>query len=243
MENNVPDKKIEMISDKKFLRFIDIRYEEGKHYFAATRREQDKTFAVLDDIEGKFELPDAVTIVFIIKEGNSEPKLFLNYEYRYAAGRSLLSPIAGLIDRDERENALAALKELSEKVKAGIEPEDLALEKYESIVFETLKNAAIREIKEESGYDANNAQFEVLSYLVFSSPGMSDESNAFIKCTLEDDDERLRGDSAPDGSELFYGFELLTKEAAEETLNKGRDKFGNFYSMYTYAALTEFISS
>ena len=57
MSGKKPDKKISMISDKKFLKFFDIEYEEGKHYFAVTRRDVEKSFALLSEKEAKLSLP------------------------------------------------------------------------------------------------------------------------------------------------------------------------------------------
>ncbi len=48
-------------------------------------------------------LPDAVTIGVVVRIKGGEPKLFLNYEYRYPVGQYLLSPIAGLIDPKDKD--------------------------------------------------------------------------------------------------------------------------------------------
>ena len=42
-------------------------------------------------------------------------------------------------------------------------------------------------------------------------------------------------------SEQFDGFALLTKETAADILRQGRDGQGNFYSMFTWAALLYFV--
>lgn len=233
-----PRKNVELISDKKFLKFFDIQYDEGRHYYAATRRDLGGTFAVLSEKEGKFSIPDAVTVVFVIKDTFGNSYLYMNYEYRYAAGRFLLSPPAGLIDENEKSYAESSIKDI---ISNNANEEEL-FEAYGRIVFEIYKNTSVRELKEETGYDAKDAQFTVLSNLVFSSPGMSDESNAFIKCVLTVDDIERCGDASPDGSELFRGRELISKEQARKLINDGRDKFGNFYSIYTYCALKEFLS-
>ncbi len=239
MEGKKPEKKISMISDKKFLKFFDIEYEEGKHYFAVTRRDADKSFAVLSEKEAEISLPDAVTIVLVIRNSRKEEFLYLNYEYRYAAGMFLLSPPAGLIDKDEK---MLCGQKLSKLLSENISKDEM-IKKYEETVKDVFLSASVREIKEETGYDAGNGSFEILSNLMFSTPGMTDESNALIKCVIDVDDERIRGKNAPDGSELFGGCELLTKEAANETLKKGRDRYGNFYSIYTYCALQEFLKA
>ena len=56
-----------------------------------------------------------------------------------------------------------------------------------------------------------------------------------------DDLSQLSQDGA-EGSECFDGFELVTKEKAKQLLKEGRDKAGNFYSVYTWASLMYFIS-
>jgi len=238
MSGKKPDKKVCIISDKKFLKFFDIEYEEGKHYFAVTRRDVEKSFAVLSEKEAKLSLPDAVTIVLIIKNAKGESYLYLNYEYRYAAGRFLLSPPAGLIDKNERISCENELKTLASDSLSEIE----SIKRYEDLVRKTLIGASVREIKEETGYDAKDAEFTVLSDVMFSTPGMTDESNALIKCVITVNDEKNHGLNAPDGTELFGGYELLSKEDARKVIKDGRDRYGNFYSIYTYCALQEFFN-
>ncbi len=67
-----------------------------------SRRESGSLVARKSDEEFKAMLPDAVTIAVIVKIADDEPKLLLNYEYRYPVGQYLLSPIAGLIDPADR---------------------------------------------------------------------------------------------------------------------------------------------
>ena len=43
-------------------------------------------------------------------------------------------------------------------------------------------------------------------------------------------------------TECFHGFQLLSKEEARAILLSGRDKYQNFYSVYTWIALVYFIS-
>lgn len=233
---NTPEKKIELISDKKFLKLIDIRYEKDAHYYAATRRALGSTFAILSEKEGKLELSDAVTVVLVIEEKGSR-KLYLNYEYRYPAGRFLLSPVAGLIDKEDREGADKLLEELKNSDK----PIEELTKEYEHVITNVLRTTAVREIYEETGYDAKNAEFTILSPAVFSSPGITDESNAMVKCVMKlNENENVKAN--PVGTEVFSGHELLSKDEAKEILKKGRDKFGNFIPVYTYVALNEFVN-
>ena len=239
MKNSFPDKKITLISDKRFLRFFDIQYAEGKHYFAVSRRPAEMSFAAVSEKEGKFSLPDAVTVILIIRTSGGKERLYANYEYRYACGRFLLSPPAGLIDPGEREG--------TEKILRSIIDSDLSKEdserKYSEAVNSLLRSVAEREVMEETGYDVKGSKFTVLSPFVFSSPGMSDESSALVKFVLDTDESEVTPKGDPGGSELFSGSELLSREDAKKLLASGRDSKGNFYSMPMYNALVEFINS
>ena len=105
-------------------------------------------------------LPDAVTIGVVVRIKGGEPKLFLNYEYRYPVGQYLLSPIAGLIDPKDKD------------------------------AKDPLITAAIREIYEESGLKLKEIDsIKVISPCAFSSPGMTDESNAFLYADINIEDE------------------------------------------------------
>ena len=44
-----------------------------------------------------------------------------------------------------------------------------------------------------------------------------------------------------EGSEVFEGFRLVSKEDAQEYLCKGRDEHGMYYPLYTWAALMFFM--
>ena len=157
-------------------------------------------------------LPDAVTIAVVVILPGEAPKLLLNYEFRYPIGQYLLSPIAGLIDPEDRdcENPLVT--------------------------------AAIREIHEECGLIVKPTdRVTVLNPCALSSPGMTDESNAFLcaEITMEDTAE-VRQDGAV-GTELFAGFELVDAAEAERLFETGRDRYGNFFSLATWAVLGYFL--
>ena len=136
----------------------------------------------------------------------------MSYEYRYPAGQYLLSPVAGLLDPEDRKSA------------------------------DPLVNAAIREIREETGLTVKEGdRIRVLNQCAFSSPGMTDESNAFLcaEITLDNLDELNQ--NGAEGSELFDGFELLDRERAEEIFRTGRDEHGNFYSLAAWMVLSIFL--
>ncbi|MBO7401496.1 MAG: NUDIX domain-containing protein, partial [Lachnospiraceae bacterium] len=114
---------IETLYESRFLRLYDLKYAEGKHYYDASRREKDDLVVKLSDEEFRNMLPDAVTIAVVLKLPDGGERLLMNYEYRYPVGQYLLSPVAGLLDPEDKEAA------------------------------DPLVNAAVREIKEETGLD------------------------------------------------------------------------------------------
>ena len=209
----IQKEKITTILDEKYVKVYDLEYENGKHYLNASRRTLDELVAVKSDEEVKTMLPDAVSCFVIVKTPKDEPRLLLNYEYRYPAGQFLLSVPAGLIDPQDKkkENPLVA--------------------------------TAIREIKEETGLDIKSTdKVYVVDSFVYSTPGMTDESNGLVCAVLNLDDLSQLSQDGAEGSEYFDGFELVTKERVKQLLKEGRDKAGNFYSVYTWASLMYFIS-
>ena len=156
----ITKENVETILDKKFIRVFDLKYAEGRHYFDATRRSLDNIVATKTEEEFKKMLPDAVSCIVIIEQKGKEPQLLFSYEYRYPAGRFLLGVPAGLLDPQDanEENPVVA--------------------------------TAIREIHEETGIvvDTKRDEVEVVNPFLFSTPGMTDESNALVKVVLKLDD-------------------------------------------------------
>lgn len=149
---------------------------------------------------------------FVILDGE-EPRLLLSYEFRYPAGQYLLSVPAGLIDEEDREKP------------------------------DVLVSTAVREIREETGLEIRETDtVKVVNPLVFSTPGLTDESNALICAVLRSARLEDLSQEGAVGSEQFDGFCLLTKDKAREILRTGRDERGNFYPLYTWAALLYFVS-
>jgi len=203
---------IEML-DARFVRVFDLQYEKGKHYYDATRRKKGDLVAIKSDAAFQSMLPDAVTCIIILKIADEEPKLLFSYEYRYPVGQFLLSPAAGLIDKEDQ------------------------------ISKEPLLSAAKREILEETGLQIlPSDRLEEVSRLCFSTPGMTDESNGFVLAVFNRDEMPSLDQGGAVGTEVFNGFQLLTKKEAREVLKNGRDKYGNFFSIYTWSALTYFVS-
>ena len=213
MKPEIKKENVKPLFESKFIKVFDLQYEEGKHYFDATRRPADNLMAIKSDEEFKNALPDAVTCVVILKADGAEPKLLLDYEYRYPAGQFLLSPPAGLLD-----------------------PEDAAC-------AEPLLATAKREIEEETGLVVKETdKLFTINPLLFSTPGMTDESNALVCAVIQLDDTTRLSQEGAVGTEYFNGFELISKEDALTLLQNGRDKNGIFYSLYTWAALMYFVS-
>ena len=204
---------IEALYEARFLNMYDLQYAEGKHYFVATRRGKENLVAKKSDAEFREMLPDAVTIAVVLHLSGNETRLLMSYEYRYPVGQFLLSPVAGLLDPDDREND------------------------------DPLVSAAIREIREETGLTVKESdKVYVLNPCAFSSPGMTDESNAFLCAEITLDHLDDLNQNGAEGSELFNGFELLDREQAREIFRTGRDKHGNFYSLAAWMVLSIFLS-
>ena len=213
MNREINKEKIETLYENRFLKCFDLQYAEGKHYYVASRRGKEDLVAGKADDEFRSMLPDAVTIAVVLHLPGNDTRLLMSYEYRYPVGQFLLSPVAGLLDPDDR---------------ASDNP---------------LVNAAVREIREETGLTVKESdRVYVLNPCAFSTPGMTDESNAFLcaEITLENLDELNQ--NGAEGSELFDGFELLDREHAQEIFRTGRDDHGNFYSLAAWMVLSIFLS-
>ena len=209
----ITKEKVKPLLETGFLNVYDLQYKEGKHYFNASRRKLADLAAVRTDEEYQKMLPDAVSCVVIVELPEQEPMLLLAYEYRYPTGRYLLGVPAGLIDPEDRD---------------GPDP---------------ILTTAAREIREETGFIIGEGDtLEVISPLLFSTPGMTDESNALALAVIRRDNLDQMSQSGALGQELFAGFEMLTLDQARKVLAEGRDKYGNFYSMYTWAGLMVFCS-
>ena len=213
MKDGINRERIETLWETKFLKCYDLQYAEGKHYYEASRREKDDLVVKRTDGEFRDMLPDAVTIAVVLHLPGDETRLLMSYEYRYPVGRYLLSPVAGLLDPEDRQ---------------GDDP---------------LVSAAVREIREETGLTVKESdRVYVLNPCAFSTPGMTDESNAFLcaEITLDSLDD-LNQDGA-EGSELFDGFELLDRERVQQIFSTGRDDHGNFYSLAAWMVLGVFLT-
>ena len=213
MNREINKDRIETLYESRFLNMFDLQYAEGRHYYEATRRSKDSLVLKKKDAEFQSMLPDAVTIAVVLHLPGNETRLLMSYEYRYPVGQFLLSPVAGLLDPEDQ---------------SGPDP---------------LVSAAIREIREETGLTVKETdKVYVLNPCAFSSPGMTDESNAFLCAELTLDSLDALNQDGAEGSELFNGFELLDRQRAQEIFRTGRDEQGNFYSLAAWMVLSIFLS-
>lgn len=213
MKPIIHKENVKSLFESKFIKVFDLQYAKDKHYYDATRRSLDQLVATKSDEEFRTMLPDAVTCVVILNIKNEQPKLLLTKEYRYPTGQFLLSPPAGLLDAEDE---------------AAENP---------------ILSAAKRELKEETGLQLQEKDsLSVINPLLFSSPGMTDESNALVCAVIHLDDTSALSQAGAVGSECFDGFQLLSVTDAKEILKTGRDLDGIFYSVYTWAALMYFVS-
>lgn len=83
---------------------------------------------------------------------------------------------------------------------------------------------------------------KVVSPFVYSTPGMTDESNGLACIVLHRDNLEGISQEGAVGSECFEGYAALTREEARQVLDSGRDAHGHFYSVYTWCALMWFLS-
>ncbi len=215
--------KIKSLFESKFIKVFDLQYREGRHYYNATRRDENDLVAAKSTEEFKKMLTDAVSCVVIWnpsgddEKSGHEPCLLMNREFRYPTGQYLLSVPAGLID-----------------------PEDCTGDNDNTA---SLIKTAMRELHEETGLKVTEEdEVSIINPCLFSTPGMTDESNALVKIVLNRDSLNGMSQDGAVGGELFDGFDLLTKAQAKKILEDGVDEHGIYYSVYTWAALTYFVA-
>lgn len=220
-----PDISLHIISGiylSKYISLYDFEYKKGRHYLNASRRSPERLVCTKLAQEFAEMIPDAVSCFVIVDNGMyDEPRLLLSREYRYPTGQFLLSVPAGLIDAGDAD---------SKETLGGKE-------------LSPCEKAAVREIKEETGITLSDKDvIRTVNPLVFSTPGMTDESNALVSVVIKSDIAGQLSQDGAEGSELFDGFEILTKEEARKILKQGVDNNGIFYSVYTCIALMYYVS-
>jgi ADP-ribose pyrophosphatase len=205
---------VKLLYDARFLKLYGLEYDSTPHgYLEASRRSIDERAALKSDEEMRNALPDAVTCIVILKIKGQEPKLCLQDEFRYPAGRFLLSPPAGLIDRADRESP------------------------------DPMVTAARREIREEIGLELKPTdRVFVAAPFFYSSPGMTDEANGMVCAVAELDEPPCLNSDGAEGIECFQNYYLIDRAEALEMIRSCRDRSGAFFSVYTWCALAYFVS-
>ena len=204
--------QIKTVYDSHYVKLYDLQYEEGAHYYMASRNKKDELPALISTGAYKDLAPDSVSCFVVIRVKGEEPKLLLSWEYRYPAGQYLLSVPAGLIDPGDKGRPDAVIR------------------------------TAKRELLEETGLEVcAGDEVKVVNPFVFSTPGLTDEGNALVYISINRDKMPVIDQGGAVGSEKFRGYELLDKKKAEEYLLRGRDEHGVYYPLYTWAALMFFM--
>ncbi len=153
-------------------------------------------------------VPDAVSLCVVWHAEGREDRILLNREFRYPLGQFVLSVPAGLIDPEDR----------------GRNRED------------AVRQAAVRELYEETGIRMTDRDaFTMLHPCLFSSPGLTDESNAVVRVDLFGHDEKELTQSHAEGSEKFEGFLMVSRKEARQMLASEP------VSVYTWIGLAAFL--
>lgn len=203
---------IKKVYDCSYLKMYDHSYDEQGHYYWVSRRDEDRMIATVPFEDHKNIQADAVSCFVVLNIKGQPKKLLLNWEFRYPAGQFLLSVPAGIIDPEDRDDERA------------------------------LEVTAARELYEETGILLTQEDdIQVINPCVYSSPGMTDETNALVYISVNRDEMPELNHGHTMGSEVFEGFRMVTKEEAREYLTTGRDERGMFYPLYTWAALMFFM--
>ena len=203
------DCPVETLLDTKFVKVFDLRYAPGAHYINATRRPKEELVCRMSDDRFRAMVPDAVSLCVIWHEKDGPDRILLNREFRYPLGQYVTSVPAGLID-----------------------PEDRAKPREEAI-FDT----AWRELYEETGIARREEdRISLLNPCLFSSPGLTDESNAMVRIDLHGHERSELTQSHAVGTEKFEGFRMADREEARRMMAEEP------VSVYTWIGLAAFLN-
>lgn len=214
MNKKKPDISSERISNEFDSRFIKIY---GMQYFEG-KKYMNASRRTADSLvavksDEEFKKMTSDAVSCVVILNEEEPKLLLTYEYRYPIGKFLLSVPAGLLDKEDEESDNPVI------------------------------SSALRELKEEANLELTKEDsIGVVNPVLFSSPGMTDESNALVSVVVNGGRALNLNQDGAEGGECFEGFVMLNKEEAKKILMQGTDDNGIFYSVYTFAALMYFLS-
>ena len=111
------------------------------------------------------------------------------------------------------------------------------MDKGDENVIET----AIRELREETGLKISSSdKAEIINPCLFSTPGMSDESNALVLFDIRRDDFKPSNQSLV-GDERIDGYYLLDEKDVTEMIVMGRDHENYFYSAYAFCVMCYYL--
>lgn len=117
-------KETRTLFETPYINIYDLIYEDGLHYFDASRRKPERLAAW----GAEEKLPDAVSGFVILTSAGREPRFLLFREYRYPVGHYVLSIPSGLIDEKDRQDAspiLSAMRrELAEETGIHVSERD-----------------------------------------------------------------------------------------------------------------------
>lgn len=204
------DYPVETLLDTRFVKVFDLQYAPGKHYYDATRRAREDLVCAMGDEAFRTMTPDAVSLCVVWHEPGQADRMLLNREYRYPLGQYVPSVPAGLIDPEDRGGDREA----------------------------AIRATAERELYEETGLRMGEAdRYTLLNPCLFSSPGLTDESNAMARIDLYGHEKAELTQSHAEGSEKFEGFRMVSVEEAREMMAREP------VSVYTWIGLSEFVRS
>lgn len=98
---------------------------------------------------------------------------------------------------------------------------------------------ALREIMEEVGI-SDVDEIKILSPMLYSSPGMTDESNAVVLAKVNVDDSFKVNRNNITGSEMFNGSILVSKNMARKIISEGHYNYSPI-PVWTMLALMYFV--
>ena len=203
--------EVKALASTRFLSLYDLSYDDGGHYFVASRRKGDDLLALKDADALAATLPDAVSCCLALEVAGKEPRMVLFYEYRYPTGQYLLSIPSGLVD-----------------------PRDC-------VEGDPLVTAMTRELREECGVVLGEGDdIWVINPFLYNTPGLTDESTALLCAVARRAEDVALAHPGAEGTERFGGFELLTKDEVREVLRRGCDRYGRRYPMVAWAAMSYF---
>ena len=210
--SSIPHKpQVNELYGTRFVKLYELSYEEGYRYFEASRRDAADLLATKGEEELLHALPDAVSACLVVEVPGEEPRMVLNYEYRYPTGQYVLGIPSGLIDARDYGEA------------------------------DPLVVAMTREIAEETGVRLGpDDRIWVVNPLLFCSPGLTDESTALLCAVAQLNDLTALTHAGAEGSERFDSFELLTQAQVREVLARGLDPHGHPYPLVAWAAMAYF---